>query len=194
MDAVDFFLLRYEAIHRALAHDLLERLTEPQIRTRPQPGVNTVAWLVWHAARVEDVGINRFITDGTQVLNDGWDRRLGVDRRDVGTGMDNAEVDRLSRQVDLGALRGYWDALTQRSLAVAATLRGQDLGDVVPADRVKRVCADEGAVAPGAEWLTEFWANRRTRGWLLVQTPLLHVYGHYFEALATAGLWGVRSP
>ena len=55
MDAVDFFLLRYEAIHRALAHDLLERLTEPQIRTRPQPGVNTVAWLVWHAARVEDV-------------------------------------------------------------------------------------------------------------------------------------------
>ena len=194
MDAVDFFLLRYEAIHRALAHDLLERLTEPQIRTRPQPGVNTVAWLVWHAARVEDVGINRFITDGTQVLNDGWDRRLGVDRLDVGTGMDNAEVDRLSRQVDLGALRGYWDALTQRSLAVAATLRGQDLGDVVPADRVKRVCADEGAVAPGAEWLTEFWANRRTRGWLLVQTPLLHVYGHYFEALATAGLWGVRSP
>ena len=72
--------------------------------------------------------------------------------------------------------------------------RGRDLGDVVPADRVKRVCADEGAVAAGAEWLTEFWANRRTRGWLLAQTPLLHVYGHYFEARVAAGLWGARSP
>jgi hypothetical protein len=193
MDAVDFLLLRYEAIHRALVEDLLERLTEQQIRARPHPRVNPVAWLIWHAARVEDVGVNRFITDGAQVLDDGWRARLGIDRRDVGTGMNDAEVDRLSERIDIDALRGYWRALTERTLAVAPTLRGQDLGAVVPADRVKRVCADEAVVAPGAEWLTEFWANRRTRGWLLVQTPLLHVYGHYFEALATAGLLGVRS-
>ena len=193
MDAVDFLLLRYEAIHRALVEDLLKRLSEHQIRARPHPGVNTVAWLIWHAARVEDVGVNRFITDGAQVLDDGWRARLGVERRDVGTGMNDAEVDRLSERIDIDALRGYWSALTERTLAIAPALRGQDLDAVVPADRVKRVCADEGAVAPGAEWLTEFWANRRTRGWLLVQTPLLHVYGHYFEALATAGLWGVRS-
>jgi hypothetical protein len=107
--------------------------------------------------------------------------------------MNDAEVDRLSERIDIDALRGYWRALTERTLAVAPTLRGQDLGAVVPADRVKRVCADEAVVAPGAEWLIEFWANGRTRGWLLVQTPLLHVYGHYFEALATAGLFGVRS-
>ncbi len=194
MDAVDFLLLRYDAIHRALVDDLLKRLTEEQVRTRPQPRVNTVAWLIWHAARVEDVGVNRFITDRTQVLDEGWGARLGVDRRDVGTGMSDAEVDGLSGRIDLGALRGYWDALTRRTLTVVETLRGHDLGDLVPADRVKRVCADEGAVAPGAEWLAEFWANRRTRGWVLVQTPLLHVYGHYFEALATAGLWGARSP
>ena len=34
------------------------------------------------------------------------------------------------------------------------------------------------------EWLTEFWAARQTRAWVLAQTPLLHVYGHYFEAPA----------
>jgi hypothetical protein len=194
MDAVDFFLLRYEVIHRSLLDDLLKGLTETQIRGRPHAGVNTIAWLIWHAARVEDVGVNRFIVDGTQVLDDGWLGRLGVDRRDVGTGMSDAEVDGLSACVDLAALRGYWEALTRRTLDVVATLRGRDLGEVVPADRVKRVCADEGAVAPGAGWLTEFWANRRTRGWLLAQTPLLHVYGHYFEARVAAGLWGARSP
>jgi hypothetical protein len=194
MDAVDFFLLRYEVIHRSLLDDLLKGLTETQIRGRPHAGVNTIAWLIWHAARVEDVGVNRFIVDGTQVLDDGWFGRLGVDRRDVGTGMSDAEVDGLSACVDLAALRGYWEALTRRTLDVVATLRGRDLGEVVPADRVKRVCADEGAVAPGAGWLTEFWANRRTRGWLLAQTPLLHVYGHYFEARVAAGLWGARSP
>lgn len=194
MDAVDFFLLRYDALHRTLLDDLLKGLTEAQVRGRPHAGVNTIAWLIWHAARVEDVGVHRFIVDGTQVLDDGWLGRLGVGRRDVGTGMSDAEVDALSSRIDVAALRGYWDALTRRTLEVVETLRGRDLGEVVPADRVKRVCADEGAVAPGAEWLTEFWANRRTRGWLLVQTPLLHVYGHYFEARVAAGLWGARSP
>ena len=194
MDAVDFFQLRYETLHRTLLDDLLKGLTEAQVRGRPHAGVNTIAWLIWHAARVEDVGVNRFIVDGTQVLDGGWLTRLGVDRRDVGTGMTDAEVDALSARIDLAALRAYWEALTRRTLDVVETLRGQDLGAVVPADRVKQVCADEGAVAPGAEWLTEFWANRRTRGWLLAQTPLLHVYGHYFEARVAAGLWGARSP
>jgi DinB family protein len=194
MDAIDFFLLRYETLHRTLLDDLLKGLTEAQVRSRPHAGVNTIAWLIWHAARVEDVGVNRFVVDGTQVLDDGWHARLGVDRRDVGTGMTDAEVDALSARVDLAALRAYWEALTRRTLEVVGTLRGQDLGDVVPADRVKRVCVDDGAVATGAEWLTEFWANRRTRGWLLAQTPLLHVYGHYFEARVAAGLWGARSP
>ena len=140
MDAVDFFLLRYETLHRTLLDDLLKGLTETQVRTRPHAGVNTIAWLIWHMARIEDVGVNRFVVDGAQVLDDGWRARLGIDRR------------------------------------------------------VKRVCADEGAVAPGAEWLTEFWANRRARAWVLAQTPLLHVYGHYFEARVAAGLWGARSP
>jgi hypothetical protein len=169
-------------------------VTETQVRTRPHAGVNTIAWLIWHAARVEDVGVNRFVVDRPQVLDEGWLEPLGVGRRDVGTGMPDAEVDALSARIDLDALRGYWEALTRRTLATVETLRGEDLRTIVPAERVKRVCATEGAVAPGAEWLTEFWANRRTRGWVLAQTPLLHVYGHYFEARVAAGLWGARSP
>ena len=194
MDAIDFFLLRYETLHRTLLDDLLQGLTDAQVRGRPHPGVNTIAWLIWHAARVEDVGVNRFVVDGAQVLDGGWLARLGGGRRDVGTGMTDAEVDTLSARLDLAALRGYWEAVTRRTLDVVATLPGQDLGGVVPADRVKRVCSQEGAVAPGAEWLTEFWAKGRTRGWVLAQTPLLHVYGHYFEARVAAGLWGARSP
>ena len=193
MDAIDFFLLRYETLHRTLLDDLLQGLTDAQVRGRPHPGVNTIAWLIWHAARVEDVGVNRFVVDGAQVLDSGWLERLDG-RRDVGTGMTDSEVDALSTRLDLAALRGYWEAVTRRTLDVVATLPGQDLGAVVPADRVKRVCAEEGAVAPGAEWLTEFWAKGRTRGWVLAQTPLLHVYGHYFEARVAAGLWGARSP
>jgi hypothetical protein len=193
MDAIDFFMVRYEQVHRVLTDPALEQLGEAQLRGRPHPGVNTVVWLLWHAARVEDVGVNRFVADRPQVLDDGWLGKLGVARRDVGTGMSDAEVDDLSARIDLDGLRGYWDAVTRRTPDVVAGVRGSDLEALVPEDRVERVARDEGAVAPGAEWLTEFWAAGRTRAWVLAQTPLLHVYGHYFEARAVAGLWGARS-
>jgi hypothetical protein len=193
MDAADFFLVRYEQVHRVLTDPAIARLNEAQLRGRPHPGANTVAWLVWHMARVEDVGVNRFVADRPQVIEEGWLTRLGVARRDVGTGMTDAEVDELSARIDLDALRGYWDAVTRRTPEIVASQRGGDLGAVVSEAQVRRVCLDEGAVAPGAEWLTEFWAKGRSRAWILAQTPLLHVYGHYFEARAVAGLWGERS-
>ena len=151
-------------------------------------------WLVWHIARVEDLGVNRFVVDGRQVLDTGnWATRMSVLRRDVGTGMTDAEVESLSAAIDLDALRGYWDAVIDGTLAVVDTLAGEDLETVVPADRVRGVANEEGGVAKGVEWLTEFWAKGRTRGWVLAQTPFLHAYGHYFEARAVRGLWGYTS-
>jgi hypothetical protein len=193
MDAIDFFLVRYEQIHQALKDPAIKALGAAQLRGRPHPGVNTIAWLLWHMARVEDVGVSRFVVDRPQVLEDGWLARLGVARRDVGTGMSDAEVNDFSARVDLEALGGYGEAVTRRTLQVVEGLRGSDLEAVVPRERVERVARDDGAVAAGAEWLTEFWAGGRTRAWVLAQTPLLHVYGHYFEARAVAGLWGSRS-
>jgi hypothetical protein len=193
MDAVDFWLLRYETLHGFLVDDLTDQLTDPQLRGRPVPGVNPVAWLLWHAMRIEDVCVNRFLVDRPQVLEAGWLARMAVARRDVGTGMADAQVDDFSARIDLEGLRGYCRAVTRATLETVPTLRALDLETPVPAERVRHVCTSEGAVDPGASWLTEFWAGGRSRGWVLLQTSLLHVYGHYFEGLTVKGLWGARS-
>jgi hypothetical protein len=194
MDAIAFFLSRYGDLHRGLVDSLFSKLSEAQLRGRSHPAVNTVAWLLWHSARIEDVGVNRFLSDRPQALDEGWLGRLKVPRRDVGTGMSDAEVDELSLRIDLEALRGYWEAVTTRTLAVVETLKSTDLEALVPGERVKSVVLAEGVVAPGAEWLTEFWAGGRSRAWVLAQMALLHPFGHYYEARVAAGLWGVRSP
>ena len=193
MDAVDFFLTRYGEVHTGLVDGLFGSLSEAQLRARPHPGVNTIAWLLWHSARIEDVALNRFLTDRPQVLEE-WIGRLAMPRRDVGTGMTDAQVGDLSARIDLQALRGYLGAVTARTLAAVGMLRGSDLEAPVPGDRVKSVVLAEGVVAPGAEWLTEFWAAGRSRAWTLAQTALLHPYGHYYEARVAAGLLGSRSP
>ncbi|PYM76313.1 MAG: hypothetical protein DME10_01380 [Candidatus Rokuibacteriota bacterium] len=194
MDAIAFFLSRYNDLHGGLVDGLFSKLSEAQLRGRPHPGVNTVAWLLWHSARIEDVGVNRFLSDRPQALDEGWLGRLKVPRRDVGTGMSDGEVDELSLRIDLEALRGYWEAVTTRTLAVVETLEGTDLEALVPGERVRSVVLAEDVVAPGAEWLTEFWAGGRSRAWVLAQMALLHPYGHYYEARVASGLWGARSP
>ena len=194
MDALDFLLVRYRQIHDGpLVDGLLAGLSDAQARGRPHPGVNTIPWLLWHAARVEDVGVSRFVADRPQVLPD-WTARLGVSRRDVGTGMTAAEVDELSLTIDLAALRGYWTAVAEGTLGVVESLRGRDLESPIPEDRVRSVCAAEDVVDPRAAWLVDFWAAGRSRAWLLVQVALLHPYAHYFDARVTRGLWGFPSP
>ena len=194
MDAIGFFLSRYGDIHGGLVEGLFAKLSEAQLRTRPHAGVNTISWLVWHSARIEDLAVNRFLSDRPQVLDEGWLERLAVSRRDVGTGMTDAQVDELSARIDLQGLKDYWDAVSARTLEVAETLRGSDLEALVPAEKVRAAVRADSAVAPGVEWLTDFWAGGRTRAWMLAQTALLHPYGHYYEARVVSGLWGARSP
>ena len=94
------------------------------MRGRPVPGVNPIAWLIWHAMRIEDVCVNRFVLDRPQVLDDGWLARLAVSRHDVGTGMTDAQVDALCEAVDVEQLRGYCRAVTRATLDAAPLLRG----------------------------------------------------------------------
>lgn len=107
MDVAAFLLLRYEILHRRMTQALLADLTEDRFRARPQ-AQNSTAWLLWDAARVEDVGVNRFAMDRSQVFDQGWDHTMGWPRRDVGTGMMSDEVDELTRAVSMPAVVAYW--------------------------------------------------------------------------------------
>jgi len=76
MDAIQMFLDSNQRIHSDAVPRLLEQLSELQVRSRPSPSVNSVAWIIWHMARTEDFGINRFVTDREQVLSEAWLQRL----------------------------------------------------------------------------------------------------------------------
>jgi len=103
MDALTLFHLRYDAIHAGFADDLFKGLTDAQVRTRPH-GLNSIVWLAWHAMRIEDAAVSRFVADRPQVLDEGgWRDRLGVDRPDVGSGMSTVEAEALSARIDAAA-------------------------------------------------------------------------------------------
>ncbi len=75
-----------EASHLDVATLLLERYEfmreQPDELWRARPhGLNSLACLVWHIARVEDGGLNRLVFDRPQVLDDEtqrWPDRIGI--------------------------------------------------------------------------------------------------------------------
>src|SRR5262249_38906330 len=165
MDASEFFPLRHEPVHEAMTKEIFDGLSDADLRARPH-GLNSVVWLLWHVARAEDIGVNRFGVDGREVLDEGWGSRIGLSRRDLGTGMTSPEVDELGRVVDIAALRGYWDAGGRRTVEVVRAGGSAGWANVVHQAQIRRIVHDEGGYGPNAEFVGQFYAGR-SRGWMV---------------------------
>jgi hypothetical protein len=173
--------------------DLWDVVGDAAMRQRPHPRVNSIAWNLWHLTRVEDAGINRFVADRPQVLDDGgWMARLNIPWRHNGFGMTFDEVDELDRAIDLEALRGYSAAVRERTCEVVGGLDAIDLDAVVPAEHLRKIIFDEGladaAYAPGLLENYTGW----TRGRALSTFGLTHPFQHVGEIGVIAGLLGIE--
>ncbi|MDR7523615.1 MAG: DinB family protein [Armatimonadota bacterium] len=190
MDALEMFLRDHAVVHSArvaeaegqfsLEDGSLRGLSDEQIRLRPG-GWNSLAWLLWHMARCEDVAANVIVAGRRQVLDEGdWARRLRVDRRDIGTGMSDDEVADLSVRIDVPSLREYRVAVGRRTREVARALPPRAWDEIVDAAAVQRAVA-VGAFGPNAGRLAGFWEGK-SRAWFLYWLAVGHNYWHLGQA------------
>jgi hypothetical protein len=122
---------------------------------RPQPGVNSLAWLLWHMTRAEDVGLNVIIAQRPQVLDEGdWLSRMNILRRDVGTGMTALEVDAFNKRISVEALLAYRVAVGRRTREIIQALPLEVLDEVIDRGLVQRA-RDAPAFGPNAEWVPQ---------------------------------------
>ncbi len=191
MDAAQFFMLRYEPLHGAMTDRLFADLSDAQLRARPH-GQNSMLWLLWHVARAEDIGINRFALDGREVFDEGnWASRLGIGRREVGTGMTSDEVSELTARVSIPALRDYWAAVGQRTVDTVRAGGATAWDKVVDPGLIRRVVRDEGDFGPhvNPELVESYYAGM-TRGWAFAHLALAHTWGHFFEGNVIRSMLG----
>lgn len=148
MSVIATFLREHATVHmpavtRAAFHlpeDLLSGLDEAAMRATPH-GANSVVWLLWHIARVEDACISAGLLGQRQVLDDpaaDWPRRMGISRRDQGEGMTRDEVAALSESCSVQAVRDYRDAVGRSTRALVSTLGPEALAKVVTRDDVEK--------------------------------------------------------
>ncbi|MCM0639682.1 mycothiol transferase [Cellulomonas wangsupingiae] len=98
----------------------LEGTDAAALTWRPAPGANTLAWLVWHIARVQDAQVAPLAGVEQAWTADGWADRFGLpfDRDATGYGQSADEVAQVDVPADL--LLAYLDAATAQPRASRA--------------------------------------------------------------------------
>jgi len=185
MDPVSFFFLQHGRVHSSkvspvpsIADQIFGGLTDQQMRARPGKGLNSLVWLLWHMARVEDAGVNLIATAGQQVLDEGWCSRLGVRRTDAGNGMTEDELTDFAGRVAIAAVRAYRDAVGLRTREVIAALG--------PAGWTDLVGTADAARLPG--WFQAFVGQ--PRAFELGTSAITHNAIHLGEAVTVRSLAG----
>lgn len=119
---------------------VVEGIDADTVNGQPAPGHNSIGWLLWHLARIEDAQVAALATSlglpgGGQVWDDGWYERFGLPypREAHGYGMDQADVDRF-RLADPTLLSGYYAGVHRATLALLDHLDEQQLDEVVDED------------------------------------------------------------
>jgi len=191
MDVTQLFIQRYDALYNFWLGGLWETVPYDLMRQRPHPRVNSIAWNLWHLTRVEDAGLNRFIIDRPQVLDEGeWLQRMNVPWRHNGSEMNFDEVDDLNQRIDLQALREYSSAVQARTREIVSQLSHDDLDPVMEEPRLRTILFDEGLAHPRATGLLENYLGW-TKGKCLMNFGMTHPYQHVGEIGVIASLLGV---
>ena len=198
MEGLELFLRMHAVVHssRVAAAEggwsaleaTLDSASEADLRASPG-GANSVAWALWHTARIEDVAASVVIAPASQVLDQGgFQARMRIPRRDIGVEMSKAEMRGLSAEVDLGGLLAYRDAVGVRTRAVAAAMPPPRWEQTYGALESARVAA-AGVLSPAGRWLDGFWSGK-TMTWFLYWVCTEHSMMHLAYARMTRRLLG----
>ncbi|QNI05495.1 mycothiol transferase [Mycobacterium kubicae] len=125
-------LLR-DAFTRLIEHvdDIADGLTDDVATYRPADDANSIAWLLWHSARVQDAQLADVAGVEQVYSRDGWVDRLGLDLPpdDTGYGHGPQEVAKVRAPADL--LAGYYHAVHQLTLEYVAGITAEELARIV---------------------------------------------------------------
>ena len=113
------------------ADEITAGLSDEASFYRPTPAANSIAWLIWHSARIQDAQIAHIAGTEQVWFSAGWVDRFALDLpRDAhGYGHTAEEVGKV--RAPAGLLAGYYHAVHKMTLEYVATVTDAELARVV---------------------------------------------------------------
>lgn len=189
--AITLFLEQHAMLHSAglsqtglisFEDEVLQDISESLFRRIPKNGEHSIAWVIFHTARIEDVTMNRLVADSAQVFEEeNWQERLKSTIRHTANAMDENQIRQLSDSLDLDNLMLYRRAVGRRTREIVQQLLPTELNQKVDPARISKLL-ETGAVIEEARGIAEYWGRRTTAG-LLLMPPTRHNFLHLNEVL-----------
>lgn len=131
MDIASLLIELYDRVP-PLVREAVEGLDPSQLVWRPGPEANTIGWLAWHIARVQDAQITD-LSGEAQIWADGaWASRFGLDPDPANTGYGHtSEQVAAVRPEGASVLVDYLEAVQVTTNRFLGTLGADDLNRVV---------------------------------------------------------------
>ena len=128
MKAIELILTSLEE-SREYIEEAIEGLTRDEIAWSPKPHSNSIVFLLWHVARVEDLWINRILLAGKEIYeSEGWYKKFGTSAQDSGFGYDVAKLK--SWPVPKPELlKEYAAVVRKKTIAYLKTISGKQLDE-----------------------------------------------------------------
>lgn len=125
-------LLR-DSFTRLIEHveSITENLSDETSSYRPAGTANSIAWLLWHSARIQDAQVAQIAGIDQVWFTNGWVDRFNLDlpRDSHGYGHTAQEAAKVTAPADL--LAGYYRAVHKMTLEYIAGITTQELARVV---------------------------------------------------------------
>lgn len=103
---------------------MLGGLEESLFRLTPEEEEHSIAWILWHLSRIEDVTMNLLVAGGDQIFETGgWMHKTNSPIKHTGNGTGVVMAQVLSAALDIPALRVYRHAIVDLNEARRLTKR-----------------------------------------------------------------------
>lgn len=135
--AIQLFMSQHAMLHsRKMARtetwsfedEVFKDIPDDHIRWIPPVCDHSIAWLIWHIARCEDITMNLLVAGSPQILlQDDWLKKMKIEVRDTGNAMDDAQIANFSNVIDIEALQAYRLAVGRRTRDIVRQLEPAQL-------------------------------------------------------------------
>jgi hypothetical protein len=134
MNSAELLVDAFGRVH-GVAHAAVDGLTAAELNFRPDCGAasgNSIGWLVWHLARVQDDHVAGVAGIGQVWMSQGWAAKFGLPFEPSAIGYGHTDADVTATRIESGQLLlGYLDAVHEQTVAYVQGLTADDLDRVV---------------------------------------------------------------